>query len=232
MNEPQTFADLQDAGNAQAQLILQAIARHANWDTGICWPGDEALAKMAKCSVRTVQTYLGKLEQDGLISRKDQRSTRGTKLPRVITLVGYEVWISALREGGKVAKPKAVGKYEQPPANLSGGPPANSAVTTGKLSAVTTGKQSAGQERLTNNQLNKSEGSNSILKSEVGFQLTKAEHPEQIAAWRRYADLVGGQKNRFIVRMIDDHGACLVPSMMPPEVGLTEKSKRMSGEAA
>lgn len=78
----------------------------------------------------------------------------------------------------------------------------------------------------------RSADSKSVLKSEVGFPLTKAAHPEQIAAWRRYADIVGGQKNRFIVRMIDDHGAALVPSEWPPEAKLTEKSKRMSWEAA
>lgn len=176
MNEPQTYADLQDAGNAQAQLILQAIARHADWNTGKCWPGDEAIAKMAKCSVRTVQTYLAKLEDDGLISREDRRSERGTKIPRLITLVGYEAWISALREGGQVSKPKVVGKYEQPPENLSGGPPeppAKSAVTTGKLSAVTTGKQVAGQEHSLNVKSNQDARAREGLKSDFGSEGAK-----------------------------------------------------------
>ena len=71
MNEPQTFVDLQDAGNAQAQLILQAVARHADWNTGQCYPSQDALAIMAKCTSRTVRAYLAKLEADGFIKREE-----------------------------------------------------------------------------------------------------------------------------------------------------------------
>jgi hypothetical protein len=236
VNEPQTFVDLQDAGNAQAQLILQAVARHADWNTGQCYPSQDAIAAMAKCTSRTVRAYLAKLEADGFIKREERRKDNGAKQSDLITLVGYEQWITALREGGKVAKPKANQRYEQAE-NLSGSQAEEFSAPPGTLLSAPPGKQASGYNKPSlNNQRTKSararEDFQSDLKSEVGFPLTRAEHPEQIAAWRRYADLVGGQKNRFIVRMIDDHGAVLVPSEFPPEIGLTEKSKRMSGEAA
>lgn len=122
MNETLTYADLQDAGNAQAQLILLAIARHANWDTGKCWPGQEILARMAKCSERTVRRYLEKMTADGLIRVEERRGEHGQRLADMITLVGYEEWITAIRAGGAVAKPKVVEGYAQP-ANLSGSQP-------------------------------------------------------------------------------------------------------------
>ena len=239
MNEPQTFADLQDAGNAQAQLILQAIARHANWDTGTCWPGDAALSRMGKCSTRTVQTYLAKLEADGLISRADRRSDRGTKLAREITLVGYAEWIAALREGGQIARPKAVGKYEQPPERFSGGPPEKTAPTTGRLSSVTTGKLSARQEHSLNVKDNLDararEDSNFGLKVKEGTPgvlLVRALHPDELAAWRRFALHRGGMAMRRLVYMIDTHGGASVPSQWPPDAGLSKISKRTTGDAA
>ena len=249
MNEPQTFADLQDAGNAQAQLILQAIARHADWDTGQCWPGDEALARMAKCSTRTVQTYLSRLEADGLIAREDRRSVRGTKMTRMITLVGYSQWISTLRNGGNVSKPKAVGKYEQPPESLSGGPPENPAVTTGKLSSVTTGKQVAGQEHSLNNQLNKSARAREVDNFGLGSEGAKPSpslpvftiQPADTSwnAWLEHfrqadqADLAfdATQKRRIRAssRWPQANSVVFEPKPRKP---LSKASKRMTGDAA
>lgn len=224
MNEPQMFADLQDAGNAQAQLILQAIARHADWETGECWPGDEAIAKMAKCSARTVQTYLARLESDGLITRVDRRSNDGTKLKRLITLVGYAEWISAIRDGGQVSKPRAVGKYEKPPANSSGGEASTGkhiAVTTGKQSSVTTGKQAASQEHSLNNQINSSARTREAGFSGFGSEgvfLTKSEHPQALIAWEKYAEKRSTEHEwRVVKRLIRDHGAWHAPSMYPPD---------------
>ena len=249
MNEPQMFADLQDAGNAQAQLILQAIARHADWETGECWPGDEALAKMAKCSARTVQTYLARLEGDGLITRVDRRSESGTKMKRLITLVGYAEWISALRDGGSVTRPKAVSKYEKPPASLSGGEAATGkqiAVTTGKQSSVTTGKQAASQEHSLNNQLNSSartrEGEISDFGSEVKRALPMFEITSGCNQWEQWMaflkskgrdDLEGRARASGLITVVgarwpkDDSPLPII------RVGeLTEKSKRMTGDVA
>lgn len=146
MNEPQTYVDLQDAGNAQAQLILQAVARHADWNTGECYPSQEAIGVMAKCTDRTVRTYLAKLERDGFITREERRKTNGAKQADLITLVGYKEWITSLRAGGNVAKPKAVQRYEQPE-NLSGSQPEEFSGAPGKLLSAPPGKQSSGYNK-------------------------------------------------------------------------------------
>ena len=131
MNETLTYVDLHDAGNAQAQLVLYAIARHANWDTGRCWPGQTVLARMSKCSERTLRTYLKKLEADGLIKIDERRDEHGARQSDMITLVGYEVWIKALRDGGKVEKPRQINAYSQPE-NIAGCPPRRTLVHRSK----------------------------------------------------------------------------------------------------
>lgn len=120
MNETLTFADLQDTGNAQAHLVLLAVARCANWETGECWPGVKTVAKMAKCSERTARSYLAKLEADGFIETVPQTRENGATSVSLLRLVGYADWIAALRTGKKSPKPKAVGKYvDIPPADLA-----------------------------------------------------------------------------------------------------------------
>lgn len=114
MNETQAWADLQDAGNAQAQLVLQAIARHADWETGESYPSRDRIAKMAKCSRRTVNRYIDKLETDGLIARVQRTRENGSQTTNIYRLVGYPEWHQAVRNGGFVAKPKAVEKYAEP----------------------------------------------------------------------------------------------------------------------
>jgi hypothetical protein len=125
MNEPQAFVDLQDAGNAQSQLVLQAIARHADWETGACFPSQEALGVMAKCTDRTVREHLSKLEDAGFITRTPRRKENGARQPDLITLVGYKDWITALREGGKVAKPKSA-RSDDTPSDAGVDPPEDS----------------------------------------------------------------------------------------------------------
>lgn len=146
MSETQTYVDLQDAGNAQAQLILQAIARHADWETGECWPGELALARMSKCTTRTVRTYLKRLEDDGLILRDDRRRHDGTKLRKRIVLVGYAEWIRTLRSGGTVRAPKAIRKYSELPESLSYGPEENLSYGGGQFGGDFTSKK-AGKRR-------------------------------------------------------------------------------------
>ena len=143
MSDPQAYVDLQDAGNAQAQLVLQAVARHADWDSGECYPSQERLARMSKCTDRTVRTYLAKLERDGFISRSSRRKENGAKQSDLIVLVGYAQWISALRNGGNVSKPKEIQRYEQPE-NLSGSQPENFSGAPGKLLSAPPGKQASG----------------------------------------------------------------------------------------
>lgn len=126
MLETLTYVDLIDAGNAQAQLILLSIGRVANPDTGVCTVSQDDLSRMAKCTSRTVRNYLGKLEQDNLISRNERFDEKGARLTDELTLVGYQEWVNAIRKGGVVKAPVIINTYEQA-ANLAGTPPANSA---------------------------------------------------------------------------------------------------------
>lgn len=122
MNETLTFADLQDTGNAQAHLVLLAVARCAHWETGECWPGVKTIAKMAKCSERTARSYIAKLKDDGFIETESRARQDGSTTTDLIRLVGYAEWIASLRSGGKSPKPKSVEKYgDIPPANAAGG---------------------------------------------------------------------------------------------------------------
>lgn len=111
-HEPQTFVDLQDAGNAQSQLILQAIARHANWDTGVCFPSVSTLARMGKCSDKTVRRHLKALQADKFITITEMRYENGSQASSEFTLVGYAEWIAANRSGGMVEKPRKAKRYK------------------------------------------------------------------------------------------------------------------------
>lgn len=122
----QAFVDLLDAGNAQAQLIMKAIAQHADWETGECWPAARALADIGKCSVKTVRRYLHKLRDDGLIEMEERyqngEGENGRQTSSKITLAGYADWIAKNHDGGKVKRPAAVQKYRNPPALPDGQP--------------------------------------------------------------------------------------------------------------
>lgn len=223
MNEPQTYVDLQDAGNAQAQLILQAIARHADWNTGQCYPSQDAIARMAKCSVRTVRNYLSRLESDGFIERQERRKDNGAVQSDLITLVGYEEWITALREGGKVAKPKETPRYEQP-ANLAGGDAAKLAGAPGKHASGPPGKQvAANREPSLNNHGTKSAQAREDFKSGFGSEgvmVTRSENPQALIAWEKYADKQQDEHQwRITKRLIRDHGFFHAPSLYPPDFG-------------
>lgn len=130
MHETLAWADLQDCGNAQAQLILLSIARNADWNTGICEVPQSTLCQMAKCSIRTCRNYLAKLEEDNLISRVERRNENGSKKCDRLILVGYQDWFSTIRKGGVVQAPLIIKSYQQaadlaasPEANLAAGQP-------------------------------------------------------------------------------------------------------------
>lgn len=110
-NETQTWADLQDAGCAQSQLVLQAIARHANWDTGKGFCAVREIARMAKCSMPTARRHIHRLRDDDLIAIEPGRRNDGAQSSNTITLVGYAEWIAAVRSGGIVAKPRRTARY-------------------------------------------------------------------------------------------------------------------------
>ena len=87
-SEPQTWADLQNTGNAQSQLLLQAIARHADWDTGECHVRYERLGRMGKCSTKTVQRHIRQMESDGFIERIARTRDDGSQGANTLRLVG------------------------------------------------------------------------------------------------------------------------------------------------
>ncbi len=127
-NEAQVWADLQDVGNPQAALVLQAIARHADWDTGRCWPSVKTIARMAKCSDRTAQRYIDRLATDGIIKVSPRFRDDGSQTSNILELVGYAEWQAALRTGGEVQRPKAIPQYRDD--ELPGRPPSASAGPT------------------------------------------------------------------------------------------------------
>jgi DNA-binding MarR family transcriptional regulator len=122
-NLTQAYVDLQDAGNAQAQLLMKAIAQHADWKTGETICGVRSLAEIGKCSMKTVRRYLKKLQKDGLIEletrHQDGEDDNGRQTTSRITLVGYAEWAAANRNGGTVKRPMRVPKY----AGSDGGSP-------------------------------------------------------------------------------------------------------------
>lgn len=63
-------------------LILVAYADHVDED-GCAWPGQQAVARRARCSVRTVRRHLRDLEESGLVTKVDEPtdpSSRGRYL--------------------------------------------------------------------------------------------------------------------------------------------------------
>ena len=60
-----------------AKLVLIALADHANGQTGLCIPGQKALADQCSMSVRTVQRHLNTLESAGLIRREARMRGEG-----------------------------------------------------------------------------------------------------------------------------------------------------------
>lgn len=60
-----------------AKLVLLALADHANGQTGLCIPGQKALAQQCSMSVRTVQRHLNTLEAAGLIRREARMRGEG-----------------------------------------------------------------------------------------------------------------------------------------------------------
>lgn len=138
----QAYVDMIDAGNAQAQLILKAIAQHADWNTGECWPTVRALSEIGKCSTKTVRRYLRKMKEDGLLEIEerwlDGADENGRQTSNRIVLAGYAEWIEANRAGAVGRKPKKVPRYSLTPHGQSdqGGGEGHS---TDPVDSVTTG---------------------------------------------------------------------------------------------
>lgn len=61
-----------DVPDAQSHLVLLGLADHASDEGKGAWPSVATLATYARCSVRTVQGRLRRLEEAGLIVRGEQ----------------------------------------------------------------------------------------------------------------------------------------------------------------
>lgn len=253
MNETLTFADLQDAGNAQAQLVLYAIARHANWNTGRCYPGQDALATMAKCHVRTVRRYLDKLKADGLISIEERRDDNGHRQSDLITLIGYQEWVAALRNGGKVDKPKEIKGYSLPD-NLSADLPDKNGSLPDKNEGPTGQQVSANKELSLNNQIEL----DARAREDSKFGFSSEGEPRLILVkdptWRVWINWISDTISSRAADVFIHEGAMVVFAKtpvfgckrpaLPPVAGtekrlalekartLTERSKAMQGDAA
>ena len=118
---PQRFVDSIDAGKAQTQLLLKGVAQYANWETGECYPSFTTLAKIGKCSRKTVQRHLRKMHARGIIKLEERFDTEGSgrQSSNTISLVGYAAWVATLRADGVVAKPKIIpGQVDQGPTDI------------------------------------------------------------------------------------------------------------------
>lgn len=245
MNETLHWADLQDAGNAQAQLVLYAIARHANWTTGECFPKQEDLARMAKCTDRTVRTYLKVLEDQGLIERSVRTREDGGKTSDLIRLKGFAEWVQALRTGGRVSAPKAA---PTPPENISDTPGSVASSPPGKQASAPPGKQVSGLiDELSKEQ--SIEPSAPERASDKGARAPVAPKPvaavsirqgeSAFAAWIEHLKKIGRDDLATDAR---DAGEMLVsrrwpnegdlPLSIPQPKGLSDVSKRIMGDAA
>jgi len=245
MNETLHWADLQDAGNAQAQLVLYAIARHANWTTGECFPKQEDLARMAKCTDRTVRTYLKVLEDQGLIERSVRTREDGGKTSDLIRLKGFAEWVQALRTGGRVSAPKAA---PTPLENISDTPGSVASSPPGKQASAPPGKQVSGLiDELSKEQSIEpsaperasDKGARSPVAAKPVAAVSIRQGEGAFAAWIEHLKKIGRDDLATDAR---DAGEMLVsrrwpnegdmPLSIPQPKGLSDVSKRMMGDAA
>ena len=238
MFDPLSYADLQDTGNAQAQLVLIAIARHCDWVTGECFPKQETIAKMSKCCGRTVRRYMKKLAEDGFIDVAPRRRDDGGRTSDLITLKGYREWAHANQNGGTVARPRSVKRYQDPPDKLSGGGVDNLSAPPGHVLSTPPGQQVSGQEHSLNNQLTKASANDLVLEVK-----SAAAQPEL-----RLVPSDGGKWDAWMAFLSPEQfdqaeaaGVIFVTAYWPDSKGarlvrigkphtLTDRSKAMAGE--
>jgi DNA-binding transcriptional ArsR family regulator len=91
------WAYQQDVPNPGQKFTLVTAAQYCN-DQGICWVGQETLAEDMSMSARSVRTHLGKLEEQGLIVRRERRRRDGTRSSDLIELVGFNRKISPVED--------------------------------------------------------------------------------------------------------------------------------------
>ena len=225
-------------------LVMLKLADHANDDGGKVWPAVATIARQAQCSERTVQNVLKALRDCGLATV--ERSGGGS-MPTVYAintdllraLAGFTLDGSADR----IDIPEELCTQVVPNSPERGATVAPLDVAPVQPATRGGAKHRGGGAKLlhpnhhTNHQenLHLAKDSNFDLKVKGGassVHLVRISHPDQVAAWRRYALHRGGLAMRTIVRMIDTHACVSVPSQWPPDVDLSKISKRTTGDAA
>ena len=248
LNAPQTWAWNQDAGNAQAQLILIAIASFADVKTGEAWPSRERLAEMSKCTARTITTYLRTLEEADLITCAVRTRDNGSQTSNLIVLNGYAEWAEALRNGGHVAKPRRVEKTNEmwgenlsTPVDKIDSEQSSLSTPPGKLLSTPPGKQASTPELPLNKQINLEreragdKGARSPLETE--YRITESD--VQWGDWLRWlnakdrGDLSQAAKEAGEITVYGSKWpkeSSRLPMIEIAAAGLTDLSRRMSGE--
>lgn len=72
-------------GNPLRKLVLIKLADNAS-DQGECWPSVPYIAEQCEMSVRSVQSHIKQLVQDGLVSVEERKSSNGLNRTNVYTL--------------------------------------------------------------------------------------------------------------------------------------------------
>ena len=95
-------------------LVLLAIATHADNDTGTCYPSQERLAKVSRCSVRGVQKIVSRLVKDGEVDIVIKGGEAGSK--RTSTHYSFSKYLLLARkpktpEQGSPLPPNGVRPY-------------------------------------------------------------------------------------------------------------------------
>ena len=80
-----TWAKKQKCGAPAGKLLLMLLADYAN-EEGYSYPRRERIADETELSLRTVYTWIGKLEDLGLLSQVKRRSTTGLYSNRMYKL--------------------------------------------------------------------------------------------------------------------------------------------------
>src|SRR4051794_958033 len=119
------------AGNEK--VVLLALADWAR-DDGLCWPGQEAIARKARVSDRTVRDILSRLEGRGMITREKRGDPAGGRKPDLIRLTLPEGSSGSLTGSPTGGFPEAhAGAAMEPSGNrqdsLDAGAPARKPVT-------------------------------------------------------------------------------------------------------
>jgi hypothetical protein len=83
--------------SAGERLLLRAVARHANWENGECWPGTDCLCAETGYGEATIRRLKAKLIDRRLLSSKGRALRKGRgRTTSVLTLVGYREWLGDL----------------------------------------------------------------------------------------------------------------------------------------